>query len=223
MSSEAGFCLGKGGDACQESEIRAVKTIQNNKDGVWRRKMNKRIFALVAVLTLVGLLVPVAVFSAESTVTCTVSAVLVSVSVDDGSVAYGTLALGATKNTAKYDGSNNPNGMATPQTQTITNTGTVQEDFRVKTSNAIGTTAWTLGETAGSDIFTHAWNWGSTQYDGSGSITFTQWTTADTYLVSGVDVPAEGGRYLELQIGMPNPVTDYGSHTITVTVEALEG
>ena len=71
--------------------------------------MKKRILALIVVLALVGALVPAIVFAAdEDTVECTVTAVLVSVSVSDGDVAYGTLALGATKNTAVYDASDNP-------------------------------------------------------------------------------------------------------------------
>lgn len=186
--------------------------------------MKREILALVAVVALLGLLVPVAVFSAESTVTCTVSAFLVSLSVDDGSVDYGVLALNQDRNTALYDiAPDNPNGMDPPQTQTITNTGTVQEDFRVKTSNAIGATDWTLDLFKGADTFTHEYHWGTSQYDGLGSIGFQQWTAANSYLVAGVDVLPGHVRYLDLQIGMPMSVTDYGSHNITVTVEALAG
>jgi hypothetical protein len=136
-SRKVGFCRLKGGDAYQESEIRAVKTTQNNKNESWRREMKKRILSLVVVLALLGALVPATVFAATTgTVSCTVTAVLVAVEVTDGDVDYGTLALGATKNTAKVDETHNPDGMDTPQTQVVKNTGTVHENFQIKTSNA---------------------------------------------------------------------------------------
>jgi len=129
--------------------------------------MKKRILALIAVLAVVGALVPATVFAAPTgTVTCTVTAVLVSVTVTDGSVDYGTLALGETKNTAQYNGTNNTHGMVTPQTQLVTNTGTVHEVFKIKTSDADGVTAWTLGETADSDTFTHAFSMTGAAYTG---------------------------------------------------------
>lgn len=183
--------------------------------------MKKRILSLVVVLALVGALVPATVFADNTgTVSCTVTAVLVSVTVTDGDVAYGTLALGATKNTAKYDATHNPDGMDTPQTQLVTNTGTVDEDFQIKTSNAAGATNWTLGDTAGSDTFTHAFNMGGTAYTGGEAITFTPWTAANTYVAAGTETAPTFDNHLELEIGMPNPVTDYGTHTITVTVLA---
>jgi hypothetical protein len=198
------------------------KCIENSKKCSMKEKMKKRILALVAVLALVGALVPATVFAANTgTVSCTVTAVLVSVTVTPGSVAYGTLALGATKNTAQYNAANNTYGMVTPQTQYIENTGTVNENFKIKTSNAAGATNWTLGSTAGSDTFTHAYNMqGTAPYNGSGAITFTKWAAADIYVAAGTTTAPTGHNYLELEIGMPDPVTDYGSHTITVTVLA---
>ena len=188
--------------------------------------MKKRLLALVAVLALVGVLVPAIVFAAdEGTVECTVTAVLVSVSVSDGDVAYGTLALSGTRNTAEYHASNNPYGCVSPQTQTITNTGTVAEDFNIKTSNALGGTNWTVASSIGNlDEFTHAYNISATQYTGSVPITFTNWSAADTYVNDvATSVPvADPVRYLELKIGMPASATDYTEHTITVTVQATQ-
>ena len=187
--------------------------------------MKKRILALIVVLALVGALVPAIVFAAdEDTVECTVTAVLVSVSVSDGDVAYGTLALGATKNTAVYDASDNPDGSDPAQTQTITNTGTVAEDFNIKTSNADGGTNWTVASSTGLlDEFTHAYNVDATEYTGSGTIPFTTWSAADTYVNDvATDVAVDGVRYLELEIGMPTSATDHTQHTITVTVLATQ-
>ena len=107
--------------------------------------MKRRILALVVALALVALVVPAAVFSAEDTVSCTVSAVLVSVTVADGNVAYGTLASGAMESTK---------GLG--DTQTATNDGNVAEDFKIKSSEAIGVSQnWTLAGTIGENQFKH--------------------------------------------------------------------
>ena len=190
--------------------------------------MKRIILVLVLALALMGLLLPATVFAADDTgtVSCTVSAALVSVTVTDGSVGYAQLALGATKNTAVYDATNNPNGMVTAQTQTITNTGTVNEDFNMKTSVADGTVDWSLdASTPGSNLFTHAYLVSDTEYSGSAAIgSFIKWATADTYVADagGSNVAPAGLKYLELEIGMPTGVDDAGDHTITVTVQAVE-
>jgi len=186
--------------------------------------MKKRILALVAVLAVVGLLLPATVFAAvEDTVECTVTATLVAVTVEDGSVAYGTLALGTTKNTALYDDPDNLNGMATAQTQTITNTGTVAEDFSIRTEDALGTIHWMLHATTPStDQFTHAYNVADAAYTGSGTITFTKWAASNVGENVATDVAVDGVKYLELEISMPTSVTDAGTHTITVTVLATQ-
>ena len=122
--------------------------------------MQRRILALVIFLALVALVLPAAVFGTTSTVTCTVSAgAYVGVSVLPGSVAYGTLNLNEIKNTAQYDADYNPSGMATPQTQTICNNGTVNEDFAIETSNAVGVTNWSLTSSGmpTTDEFAHAY------------------------------------------------------------------
>jgi hypothetical protein len=187
-------------------------------------KMKKRMLALVGIVALLGLVLPVVAFSAEDTVTCTVSAFLVSLSVDDGSVDYGVIELGQWSNTALYDEPDNPMGMDPPQTQNITNTGTVHEEFRIKTSNAVGATNWTLGLLQDSDTFTHAYSLSTVPYTGDGTLFTFQFTAADSYFLDadGIDVPPGAVRYLELEIGMPTSVTDYGSHNITVTIEASQ-
>jgi hypothetical protein len=185
--------------------------------------MKGRILALVIGVALLALVVPAAVFSVESTVSCTVSAYLVSLSVDDGSVDYGVLALWQNRNTALYDFADNNEGMDPPQTQTITNTGTVAEEIRVKTSNAVGTTNWTIGINQAEDIFLHEYCLSASPYTGSGPVGWLPFIAADSYYLAaaGIDVPPGAVRYLDLKISMPASVTDYGIHNITVTVEAL--
>jgi len=165
--------------------------------------MKRRILALVVALALVALVVPAAVFAADTgTVTCTVTATLVSVTVTDGNIAYGALALGANITT-----------IALTDTQTATNSGTVAENFTIKSSNAtrIGGTNWTLAGTIGSNQYKHEFS------INSGS----SWTAMTTsYQTLKTNVAASGNQTFDLQITMPSSTTDYLEHTITVTVMA---
>lgn len=165
--------------------------------------MKRRILALLVALALVALVVPAAVFAADTgMVSCTVSAVLVSVNVTDGSVAYGTLALNATKSTINLS-----------DTQTATNSGTVAENFTIKSSNAtrIGGTNWTLASTIGSNQYKH-------EFSTNSSFPGTAMTTS--YQTLKTNVAASGNQTFDLQITMPISTTDYLEHTITVTVMA---
>ena len=191
-------------------------------------KKSRKIVGVVLVLALaLGALIPAAAFAlGEGTVECTVSGKLIALTVTDGSIAFGTVDLSATKNSALYHDPNNVNGLTPAQTQTITNTGSVPEDFNMKTSNAIGGTPWTLhATTPDADVFTYGYLASATAYDGSGAIdSFTNWAAADSYVAGagGSDVAASGVKYLELEIGMPTSTTDGVEKTITVTVQATE-
>jgi hypothetical protein len=120
--------------------------------------------------------------------------------------------------------------MGTPQTQNIQNNGTVPVDLQIKSSNAmhvpgLGTEDWTLTGTADDEEFTHAYNVGTSVYDGSAPISFTKWTAPGTYVTVVTNVPSGppgsgATRYLELEIGMPTATVDYNPHTMVVTVLA---
>jgi hypothetical protein len=188
--------------------------------------MKKRVVAIIAVVALMGLLLPAAVFAADTgAVTCTVSAVMVSVSVSPGTVTYGTVNVGALKNTALYDATHNQYGSVTPQTQTVLNNGSGTENYSIKSSDASGSTPWTLAASASAEHFTHAalplsdTAYTATSAIGDFSIAM---TTAGSYVSLASSVAKDATKYLELQIGMPTSTTDYGSHTITVTVMASQ-
>jgi hypothetical protein len=189
--------------------------------------MKRRTLALLVALSLVAVMLPAAVFAAEGTVTCTVSATLVSITVEDGNVDYGALDLGETKNTALYDETHNAYGMTTPQTQNITNTGNVNVDLWISSSDAIGATNWTLSTTTVSaNEFALGWYDSATPYVGGEAIGFTSFggTAGVSFGManSGGNVTPGDSRYLELEIDMPSETTDYGEHAITVTVEAVQ-
>jgi len=170
--------------------------------------MKRRILALVVALALVALVVPAAVFAAEDTVTCTVSATLVAVEITtDGTVTYGTLDLSATKNTLSGE---------LNDTQTAKNTGTVDEIFKIKSTDATsGGTNWVLAATIDADQFKHEFSIDST-FPG------TAMTPKDTYFTLAASIAPNGEQSFDLQITMPSSATDYQQHDITVTVLAEE-
>jgi signal recognition particle receptor subunit beta len=163
--------------------------------------MKQRILTLVVALALVALVVPAVVSAAEEdTVTCTVTAVLLSVTVSDGDVAYGIVALGSSNRASTLG-----------DTQTVTNNGTVVEAFYIKSSNAIrdGGTTWHLG-TPGHNEFRHRWDTG-----------ISTWISMiDSYLLMASNVEPGNSVTLDLQIDMPSSTDDYLEHSITVTVLA---
>lgn len=130
---------------------------------------------------------------------------IISITVTDGTVAYGTVAVGATEDTTA-SGLND--------TQTATNNGNVAEKFQIKSSHAIGAMDWTLGSSQGDNTFTH-----KASIDGGNNWSIAM-EVAGTYYELVASVPAEGYQDFDLQIGMPTTITDYGEHTITVTVLA---
>jgi hypothetical protein len=166
--------------------------------------MQKRVLTIAMALAMIAAMtLPMAVNAAETgTVTCTVSGELVSVTVTDGAVNYGTLELSQTKDTT--DGGVNNHQIAT-------NTGTVNEKFTIKSSNADGATDWTLGSTQAADQFIHEFSANSG----------TDWTAMDDEGVELASAVAAGGtKTFDLRIGMPTSVTDYTQHTIIVTITA---
>jgi len=142
---------------------------------------------------------------ATQMVPCKVEPSVISVNItSDGDVAYGVLAPGETQDTVTLG-----------DTQTAQNTGDVPVDFEIKSSNAIrgGGTDWALGSAAGANVFTHDYSTDSGQ-------SWDDMRRADTYYDLARDVPVGGNQTFDLQIGMPTSITDYGEHTITVTVLA---
>jgi len=172
--------------------------------------MKRRILALVVVVGLLALLLPAIVFADDTQlVICTVSAYLVSLTVTDGDVAYGALALGATANTTTA-GLN--------QTQTVYNSGTVTEDFTIKSGDAYGSLGktWDL-VTAGPNYneFTH-------EFSTTGGSSWTAMPGDNTYTTLAGPVAPAVTIILDLQITMPSSTDDYPEHGIAVTVMATE-
>ena len=144
----------------------------------------------------------------NDTVLCNVSAVLISMEVLDGEIAYGVVALSAKENTTASGTSN---------TQMANNLGTVEEDFTIKSSNAGDATVdWVLNTTAGVNIYNHF-----ASIDDGTTIAIDM-EAADVYVALVSDVAVSVNQTFDLQIGMPTETTDYDVHNITVTVMAAD-
>ena len=153
----------------------------------------------------------------EGTVSATVTPQIISVTVTDGDVDYGTLDISESNNTF--------NGTAA-ETQTITNDSNVSADISLRSSDAYvvaDTTDWALAGTAGSDIFVHSYD-----VDASGSASWTAFpfdgAFDNTYTSSVVTLTESGGANdnatLDLKIDMPSSISNTAAHSIDVTVQA---
>jgi len=163
----------------------------------------KKIIAGISVFTLLAFAFPVQ-SAGTADVTATVTAELISVSVDDGSVAYGALPLNTSEDTVTLT-----------DTQTATNDGNVNVDLGVRSSDAASAgTPWNLAASAGVDAFTHEFS------TNSGS-TWTDFNADNaTYSSIATGVASTGTQDFDLQVGTPTSSTDTVEHTITVTVQA---
>lgn len=165
-------------------------------------KQIKFSFLVVGIFLALIFAVKGGVYAATSaTVTATVTVQNISVTVSSGSVTYGTL-------------SNNSSAGTNPaQTQTATNNGNIAESFNISGSNS---TNWTLGATAGSDVYVHKFCSASC---GTPPTSYTALTTGNQTLAT--NIAAAGNQTFDLYITTPNPSTVYTVQSVDVTVQAV--
>lgn len=137
-----------------------------------------------------------------ASVTATVTAQNVSVTVADGTVAYGTTSLGSSKNT-----------VALSDTQTATNAGNVTSQLNIKGQNS---TAWTLAGTAGSDIYVHKF---CTSTCATPPTNYTALTT--NYQTLSASVAASGTQNFDLELTVPSSTSSYTQQSVDVIVQAV--
>lgn len=142
------------------------------------------------------------VFAAdEGTVTATVTVQNIALTVSDGTVAYGILALSATKNTTQLTDS-----------QTVTNTGNVTIDVNIKGQD---TTAWTLSPTVGDNLYVH-------QYCLATCTTYpTNYTPMTISYSLAINDLAPGAQNLDLGISTPSTSSSYTEQSVNVMVQAV--
>ena len=158
----------------------------------------------VGTLALCGLFATSLVHAATTgLVTATVTAQNVSVSVADGTVTYGTVALSGTRDTTS-SGVND--------SQTATNDGNVAEDLTIKGAD---TTAWTISGTAiGANVYMH-------KFCTATCDTTPTWTPLTTsYQSLATNVAAAGTSTFDLQLLAPSSSASYTAQSVDVTVMA---
>ena len=136
----------------------------------------------------------------EVTVAATVTATNLAVSVSDGSIAFGSVAL----NTATTTAGNS-------DTQTVTNDGS-DAALNVKSGNATGGTTWTLGTSAGSDIF-------KLEVSTTTGSTYMTLQATDTYLTASSSMTSLLDQDLDFRFTTPTASTDFVEKSLTITVQ----
>jgi hypothetical protein len=161
----------------------------------------KRNLINIAIITLAGILVGAMVFSdTEAGVTATVTARKIALTVSDGSIAYGSLDLGTSTSTL---------AAGLDDMQTVTNIGSVAEDFNVKGTS---TADWTLAGSIDTDQYKHEFS----------TSTGSDWTALTTnYQPSNSDVASNATTSLDLQITVPSDTTHFGVQNPNVTVQSV--
>ena len=158
----------------------------------------KSLIATICILSLVGMVVGVVAQGADTaSVAATVTVQNISVTVTDGTVAYGVMAAGASKDT-----------LSPADLQTATNNGNVTENFNIRGTDS-GT--WTLGATAGSNVYVH-------KFSTNSGAAWTALTLVNQTLATGKAVG--GTQTFDLQITTPTVSADYIEHSVNVTVQA---
>ena len=134
------------------------------------------------------------------TVTATVTATNLAVSVSDGTIAFGSVALNTATSTH-----------GTLQTQTVSNDGS-NAALNVKSSNATNGTTWTLGTNTGVDTFTL----------GVSTTTGSSYSTlqgADVYLTASSTFTSLTSGQVDFRFTTPTVSTDFVEKSLTITVQ----
>lgn len=129
---------------------------------------------------------------------------VISVTVEDGVVSYGTIPTNTSKSTCSSE---------LNDAQIVTNNGNVAEDFLIKGADSDN---WTLGSSVGANQYVHQFRSGSCSSFSAG----TALTTSDQAFSSNVAV--SGTVTLNLQLTTPNSTSSYSQQTTSVTVTATQ-
>jgi hypothetical protein len=138
----------------------------------------------------------------EATITATVTVQNISLTVTDGSIAYGVLPVNTSKSTCDF---------SPYDTQTVTNDGNVAEDFNIKGKNSQN---WTLAATAGENQYVHKFATSSCPVTWGGTALTTSYQTMAT------NIATSSSATLNLQITTPNVTSSYDPQDVSVTVQA---
>ncbi len=134
------------------------------------------------------------------TVTATVTATNLAVSVTDGSIAFGSVALNTATTT-----------VGTAQTQTVSNDGS-NAVLNVKSTDATNGTSWTLGTNPGSDIF-------KLEVSTTTGATYGTLQATDVYLTASSTFASLTSQNVDFRFTTPTVSTDFVQKSLTITVQ----
>jgi len=140
-------------------------------------------------------------------VAATVTAQNISLTVSDGTVAYGTVGLGSSQSTV---------ATALNDSQTATNTGNVSENINIRGMNSTSVgVGWTLAATPGADVYTH-------KFCNSNCDSSPTWTalTLNNQTLSATVGAGTSAPLFDLQLSTPTSSTSFDVQTVNVTVQA---
>jgi hypothetical protein len=147
-----------------------------------------------------GLFAAAYVIAADNaTVTATVTATNVAVTVNDGVITYGNVGLGSYVDTLAGD---------LNDLQTASNTGNITEDLDIKGFDSV---SWTLDATTSSDQYTH-------EFSTNTGATWVPLTTG--YQAATTSILADNSFTFDLRLHTPTSTTDYDEQSVNVTVLA---
>jgi len=175
----------------------------------------KSLIATICILSLVGMVVGVAVKAADTgTVTATVTVQSISVSVSDGTVAYGILVVSTSKDTTSVASG------GLDDTQVATNNGNVNETLNISGQNSTPGT-WALSGAAGSEAYVHAFCKAGTGAPDpcDAAPVYTALTT--TYQTLATPVAPLGTQRFDLKITTPTATASFVQQSVNVTIQAV--
>lgn len=155
---------------------------------------------IIVIASIVILTGPVARAASTATVAATVTATNLAVSITDGSIAFGSVALNTATTTVG-------NG----ETQTVSNDGS-NAVINVKSGNATGGTTWTLGTSPGSNIF-------KLEVSTTTGSTYMTFQATDTYLTASSSSASLTTGPLNFRFTTPTVSTDFVQKSLTITVQ----
>ena len=147
---------------------------------------------------------------ANGRIVVTYTSVVISVAISDGTVAYGTQAIGTSRDTTS-SGLND--------TQTATNDGNVAIDLNIQGQSSAN---WTLAAAAGSEQYVHQYcvNGGGSPDPCDSSPTWTALTTS--YQSMATNIAASGTQKFDLRISTPTNTNTTAQQSVDVTVQAVQ-
>ena len=163
----------------------------------------KLLKGVLFVSLVVSLLFSTKVFAADTgQVAATVTIQNISLTVSDGIIAYGILAVSTTKST-----------IALADTQTITNNGNVNQKLSVRGTDSA---AWSLESSIGTDQYVHKF------CAATCSTPPTNYTplTDVSYTTLAASVAPAGQQTLDLEISTPSTSTVFTAQSVNVSVQA---